>query len=735
MPPEQKVNILLVDDHPENLLALEAILEDMDLNMVRAYSGSEALKCLLSQDFALILLDVQMPGMDGFETAALIRGRPRTQNVPIIFLTAINKSDAHVFRGYSLGAVDYLFKPIVPEVLKSKIATFVNLHKASEKIRQQGEQLRTTVTALEHEILERQRTEEELRKARDELEARVKERTAGLAEANQALRAEIAERQRAEEALRASESRFRRLFESNIIGVMFNDLHGHIFEANDALLATVGYTREDLRAGQVNWRKMTPPEYRAQAELIVHELQNTGVSPLFEQEFMRKDGSRVTVAIAGAMLEQSEDRSVAFILDMTARKRAEEHLKFLVEATRLLTSSLDYHSNLSRVTRLAVPYLADWCAVDMLTENGHFERIAVSALHREHEELDLSTIGRPVAPATPTTTLIPTQPLVFPELTDADLIGAARDEHHLRQLRNVGLQSVLRVPMETRGRILGFLTLATAESRRHYTQSDLSLVSSLARRIAAAIDNAQLYQRAEAAVHARDAFLSIAAHELKTPLTALLGYADMLRRRIEHNHGWQERDQRAVRTLWEQSHRLNKMIASLLDLSRIQTGQLSIEHNQVDLCALVRRLVDEAQPMLDQHTIQLQCLAPSILIEGDELRLEQVLQNLLGNAIKYSPNGGTITVQLNQHNGHVAISISDQGLGIPADALPRLFSRFYRATNVDAQRISGMGVGLYVVKEIITLHGGKVEVTSQEGYGSTFTIHLPVPTPVPILEN
>src|SRR5919199_4107538 len=157
MQPEPKVNILMVDDHPENLVALEAILDSLGQNLVKATSGTEALRCLLDQDFAVILLDVQMPGMDGFETATLIRQRPRSQHTPIIFITAINRSDTHVSRGYSLGAVDYLFKPIEPEILISKVAVFVSLHKKSQEVKRQAQQLEAANQELETEITSRKR--------------------------------------------------------------------------------------------------------------------------------------------------------------------------------------------------------------------------------------------------------------------------------------------------------------------------------------------------------------------------------------------------------------------------------------------------------------------------------------------------------------------------------------------------------------------------------------------------
>ncbi len=303
---------------------------------------------------------------------------------------------------------------------------------------------------------------------------------------------------------------------------------------------------------------------------------------------------------------------------------------------------------------------------------------------------------------------------------------AARDDEHLELLRTLGFTSYMCVPLLTRGNILGVITLVTAASGRRYQPDDLALAEELARRAAIAVDNAQLYREAQEAIRVRDLFLSIASHELKTPLTSLLGNAQLLGRRAAYEGGANERLQRTVRVIVEQAGRLNKMITALLDISRIQTGQLSIEQGRLDLGALVRRVVDETQPTFSCHTIT--CALPNeeLVIAGDELRLEQVLQNLLNNAAKYSPSGGPISVRLDQRGGHGCITVSDQGIGIPREALPNLFQRFYRAHNVETQHFSGMGVGLYVVKEIVTLHGGSVDVQSTEGAGSTFTVYLPL---------
>lgn len=231
---------------------------------------------------------------------------------------------------------------------------------------------------------------------------------------------------------------------------------------------------------------------------------------------------------------------------------------------------------------------------------------------------------------------------------------------------------------------------------------------------------------AEEAVQLRDSFLSIAAHELKTPLTSLLGNVQLIERRIAKNDEANDRDRRTIRVVRQQGQRLKQMIDALLDVSRLEQGQLSITQAPVDLGALAERVVQEVQLGAMQHAIECRLPPEPVVTLGDELRLEQVLQNLLQNAIKYNPDGGAIIVTVERQSGQAAIQVQDQGVGIPASALSHVFERFYRVPDAQQRHIQGTGIGLYVVKEIVTLHGGTVEAISQEGGGSTFTIRLPL---------
>ena len=233
-------------------------------------------------------------------------------------------------------------------------------------------------------------------------------------------------------------------------------------------------------------------------------------------------------------------------------------------------------------------------------------------------------------------------------------------------------------------------------------------------------------QKAEQALALRDHFLSVASHELKTPLTSILGNIQLLQRRVNRENSLNARDQRTLQIIADQTNRLNKMILSLLDISRIESGQLSIERGPVDVSALVSRVVDEVQSTLGEREIEVCSSSRSLVVHGDEIRLEQVFQNLVQNALKYSRPPAPIVVAVKQCDTSVCVEVRDSGIGIPEAALPQLFERFYRAGNVRGGDIGGMGIGLFVVREIVELHNGQVTVESIEGQGSTFTVRLPL---------
>lgn len=238
-----------------------------------------------------------------------------------------------------------------------------------------------------------------------------------------------------------------------------------------------------------------------------------------------------------------------------------------------------------------------------------------------------------------------------------------------------------------------------------------------------------LYRRmraAEEALRARDELIAVAAHELKTPLTTIAGYAQSLQLRVARQDSLPRRDRDTLRVIVGQARRVDRLIDSLLDLARLQGGLLAVEPGVVDLAGLARRVADDVALTAPRHTIAVEGPEAPLLVRGDALRLEQVLWNLLQNAIKYSPAGGPVTVTVDRRGQEAWLRVRDQGVGIPADVQGRLFQRPRRARGRGARPAPRAGIGLAVVHEIVRRHGGAVEVASVEGRGSTFTVRLPL---------
>lgn len=236
------------------------------------------------------------------------------------------------------------------------------------------------------------------------------------------------------------------------------------------------------------------------------------------------------------------------------------------------------------------------------------------------------------------------------------------------------------------------------------------------------------YAEVQAALALRDRFLSIAAHDLNSPIAALVGYADLLKKRMEQTGEMALAEQRMLQTIGTQARHLSEMILSLLDFSQIEHGQLMLEQKDVELGKVIRRIAERMQVIHEGHTLMSIVPAVPLVVRGDEMRLEEALQNLVQNAFKYSPTGSTVTVAVAQRDALAVITVTDQGIGIEPQVLPRLFDEFYRAGNAQGQ--PGLGLGLYVVKQIVTMHGGAIEVHSEVGQGSTFTLSLPLASQV-----
>jgi PAS domain S-box-containing protein len=498
-------------------------------------------------------------------------------------------------------------------------------------------------------------------------------------------------------------------------------------QVNRGAFENLGYSEPELR-------KLTLPDIQPRntpdqlLDLLSPLVKREREQISFETEHQRKDGSIYPVAVK---LYYSGNETppvvVAIVENIAERKQAEAALQFIANASSLLAGSLAYETTFQNLVELAIPYLADLCIIDTVENDQVIRRIAVAHINLSKEVLvnRLQQITPDPERPHPAVKVIRTgQPEINEHVTDELLETIARDNEHFEILRSLGYGSHLVLPLVARDHTLGAISFISMESRQHTTR-EIALAEELARRAATAIDNAQLYRAAQQALEIRDHFLSIAAHELKTPITALLGHAQLLQQRLLRTGQFEAREYRMLEVITEQALRLANMVEVLLDVGRLRTGALAMDTNTLDLSRLVQRVVGEIEPGLEHHALHLRIPGQPILITGDEMRLEQVIQNLVQNAIKYSPHGGEIFVRLESIDGRVCISVADHGIGIPPQALADIFRQFYRADNVNQLNISGFGLGLYVVSEIVSMHNGTVDVESIEGKGSTFRVYLP----------
>lgn len=785
----RRANILLVDDRPQNLVALQAVLEPLGQNLVSANSGAEALRELLKRDFAAILLDVQMPGFDGFQTAELIKQRERTKHVPIIFVTAISKDAEHVFRGYSAGAVDYILKPIDPDVLRSKVSVFVQLWEKEQQLAEQAELLR------EHEVTE---------------------------------------------AVRASEERYRSLAAAVPAIVWRADPDGNAVYYNERWFEYTGIAPEAARP--TDWQDVLHADDVAQTLATWREATESGAGFESEYRFRRADGT-YRWHLGRAMPAREPDGTitswVGTAVDIEDRKRADESQRFLVKAGAMLGRSLHYEQALVDVARAAVPGIADWCIVDLAGDDGSLRLLA--AAHVDAIKVKLARELRERYPPRPDSergavAVIRTgRPQLVETVTDEMIDESARDEMHRALLRELGIRSFLSVPLRAADRTVGAITFVHAESGRAYGPADLALAEELARRAGTAIDNAQLYEEVEKRARAarvlaavgdgvvlvdRDGvirlwnaaasritgldegdvvgrriedivprwsdlaeripvasaptesvraetmpvefggrelwisgsgvgveegtvyafrdlteeraleqlksdFVATVSHEIRTPLAAVHGAALTLLR-PDLKIADGVRD-RLLQVVAEESDRLARIVNDLLIASHLDSGRLPVSIESCDARELAQSVIEAAGVSApDGVTLSLSVPPRLPRVAADPGQLRQVLANLVDNAIKYSPGGGPIELRLVRSDSFMRFEVQDRGLGIPPSEHRRVFEKFYRLDPNMTYGVGGTGLGLYISQELVRTMDGRIWVESKVGEGSTFVVEIPL---------
>ncbi|AFZ59490.1 PAS domain S-box protein [Anabaena cylindrica FACHB-243] len=520
---------------------------------------------------------------------------------------------------------------------------------------------------------------------------------------------DISESKLTEEALRQSEAKFRRIVESNVVGIYFGDFHGQIFEANDAFLKMFGYTHEELANGSIRWDMMTPSEYQTLDEQKIQELQTLGICTPFEKEYFCKDGTRVPIILGIALIEgrEKDGYSACFVLDLTERKQAEEALRQSEELYRYLSD--------------AIPQLV-WIA----NTEGEYVHVNQQWLEYTGERIEeVRGFGW--------TRYVHPDDL---QITMQALLGGMQTgepyecEKRLRRYDGVYRWHLVRgVPIKNElGQVVKWFGTSTdIEDRK---QLEVERVRLLDLEQAARLE-------AETANQIKDDFVAMVSHDLRSPLNAILGWASILRNRSVDTQTFH----RALETIERNAHSQGKLLEDLLNISRILRGKLHLELRQVNLVSIILAAVETAYPTANANDIFLESIIDESIepIMGDENRLLQVLGNLLSNAIKFTSSGGRVKVSLSQVYDQVEklkyaqITVSDTGIGISPEYLPFVFERYYQGDSLTytvdnrAHKQGGLGLGLAIARHLVELHGGTIQATSPGvGKGATFTIKLPV---------
>ncbi|HEY9673287.1 MAG TPA: response regulator [Waterburya sp.] len=643
----EKSVILLVDDTPTNLEMLLDFLEDSGFKVVVAEDGESAIEMAEYAPLDLILLDVFMPGIDGFETCRRLKSNKATQDIPIIFMTALAEKVDKI-KGLNCGAVDYITKPLEHEEVLARVNIHLRLRNLTKRLTEQNEH-------LQQEISQRKRAQEE--------------------------------REQAFRSLRQSESRFRRLVESNIIGIVCTDLKGNITDANDAFLEIVGYERSELLRGDLGWDKMTPPEYQGMDERAIAEFTRSGVCTPFEKELIRKDGTHIPVMVGGALLEESPQSTVGFVLDLTERKIAEQKIHEQAALLDITTDAIivrDLNKQIQFWNKGA-ERLYGWKSQEVLGKN-------VNQLLYRRETLDQL------------------------ESSWKSLAEHGSWQNELYQVTQDGKEIVVAsrwtLVCDKDGQPKSILTVNTDITEKKQLEAQFLRT-----------------QRLESL----GTLASGIAHDLNNALTPMMMAAQLLECKLHD-----EQSQQWLSILESNVKRAADLVKQVLSFSRGVAGK----HTPLDVGCLIKEIEKIVKQTFSKAiTIHTDVPTQNLwTISGDATQLHQVLMNLCVNARDAMLDGGNLQISarnfwVDAHYArmnieakvgpYIVITVSDTGTGIEKEIIDRIFEPFFTTKEVG----KGTGLGLSTAIGITKGHGGFVKVSSQLGKGTQFQVYLPA-TPI-----
>jgi PAS domain S-box-containing protein len=440
---------------------------------------------------------------------------------------------------------------------------------------------------------------------------------------------------------------------------------------------------------------------------------------------LRKGGDTFPLELTLSKREVEGCRLLTLVLhDITEKERLEWEAHFLSEVGNRLASTLDYEQTLTNVAGLAVPSLADCGLLSLEEEDWRQRRLKVAHHDPDKaplvEALERTALERrgPFALSSP---LEARRPWVLPEVSSTSLESMAWSEEHLRLLRELKPRSLMGLPLLFHGCLLGTLVLVSCAPRRAYGEEDLRLGEELASRAALALQSARLYQAAREATQARDDVLAVVAHDLRNPLSTISISAQRLLQ--QQAIAGDARLQSPLRTIRGSVDRMNRLIQDLLNVSRMDAGKMAVETHPEPAEELLQEALEAAHPLASQLQLGTDIAEALPWVRVDRERILQVFSNLLGNALKFTPPGGRVTLGARAEGPVVRFWVSDTGPGISPEALEHLFDRFWQVRHGDRR---GAGLGLSIAKGLIEAHGGRIWVESEPGRGSTFSFVVPV---------
>lgn len=545
---------------------------------------------------------------------------------------------------------------------------------------------------------------------------------------------DVTEKKLADQQLRFQSDLTKSIMDNATTAIFMMDSQSHCTLVNPAAEKMTGYTLDELRGGPlhsfIHHHRSDGTRFPAEACPLDRALRDRAEVREHHDVFVRKNGEFFPVC-CNARVIYKEDVAIGTVIevrDITIEAKAAQTAKFLVDASEILASVQDLKSTLNQIASHAVSYLCDWCVVDLLDDDREIKRVASAHADQQKEKLvRLLQEQYPVtwdSPSLVVKVLRTGEPQLFGDIPEGLIDSIAVDATHRELIKQLAPRSFMVLPLKIRGKTFGAIGFVRSDSAIPLTPDDLSLATELTRRAATAIDNAKLYENLSDADRRKDEFLATLAHELRNPLAPIRNGLQLMKlapspATVEHARSMMER----------QVLQLVRLVDDLMDVSRISRGKLELRFDTVALSQVINSAVETSRPLIEefQHTLKVELPSTEVYVRADILRLAQAFLNLLNNAAKYSDPGATISISAVLEGTKVNVSVKDNGIGIEADQLPRIFDLFSQVDRSLEKSRGGLGIGLTLVQRLVSLHGGQITAHSEgAGKGSTFLITLPI---------